>query len=287
MALHKSVNIADGIHIFVAFEYANAAARTSASGLTSVDVGKACRQIDTGDFYALSNHSPVTWKILGGAELTSSLPSTILPDASAAVGVVDFAAKSDHVHAITTATPVSVSTLNAEGSASSFARSDHVHDHGNLAGGTLHSVATTSTAGFMSAADKTILDGLGGAAIFGTGLAIEEQLASSSTTSSTFQNKINVVVNLPTAGTYILKWSAEFRQNSTNQVSEAQTLLDGGIVGFSSVRPSANNVWNNLSGLVTDILTSGSHTIQIQYRSVSAGNTTEIRRANVVIFRIA
>ena len=46
----------------------------------------------------------------------------------------------------------------AAGTSADFSRSDHVHAHGNQAGGTLHSTATTSTNGFMSAADKAKAD---------------------------------------------------------------------------------------------------------------------------------
>lgn len=55
--------------------------------------------------------------------------------------------------------PVSVGSANAAGTATTIVRSDHVHAHGNQAGGTLHSAATTGAAGFLSAADKTKLDG--------------------------------------------------------------------------------------------------------------------------------
>lgn len=41
-----------------------------------------------------------------------------------------------------------------------YANANHTHGHGNQAGGSLHSGATTSVAGFMSAADKTKLDGI-------------------------------------------------------------------------------------------------------------------------------
>lgn len=58
------------------------------------------------------------------------------------------------------ATPAAVGNANAEGSASTLSRSDHVHAHGNQSGGALHSVATTSAAGFMSAADKIKLNGI-------------------------------------------------------------------------------------------------------------------------------
>lgn len=57
-------------------------------------------------------------------------------------------------------TPAGVSTTGAAGVLSTYARGDHQHAHGNLSGGTLHSEATTVSAGFMSAADKSKLDGL-------------------------------------------------------------------------------------------------------------------------------
>lgn len=59
---------------------------------------------------------------------------------------------------LTTAIPVTISSANSIGTANSLARSDHVHAHGNLGGGSQHAVATTSTAGFLSATDKARLD---------------------------------------------------------------------------------------------------------------------------------
>ncbi len=41
-----------------------------------------------------------------------------------------------------------------QGMSNNVPRADHVHAHGNRGGGLLHPVATTSTAGFLSAADK-------------------------------------------------------------------------------------------------------------------------------------
>lgn len=64
-------------------------------------------------------------------------------------------------------TPAGVSTTGAAGVLSTYARGDHQHAHGNLSGGTLHSEATTITAGFMAAADKSKLDGLAAVATSG------------------------------------------------------------------------------------------------------------------------
>ena len=70
--------------------------------------------------------------------------------------------------ALPTAVPAAVGTANAEGVAASFSRSDHVHAHGNQTSGTLHAAASGATAGFMSAADKTKLDGCTAAATVST-----------------------------------------------------------------------------------------------------------------------
>jgi len=57
--------------------------------------------------------------------------------------------------------PVEISDFtNAEGTAIDYARRDHVHAHGNRGGGSLHALATSIEAGFMSAADKAKLDTL-------------------------------------------------------------------------------------------------------------------------------
>jgi len=56
--------------------------------------------------------------------------------------------------------PVAIGIANANGTSVLVARADHVHDHGALGGGTLHSVATGGTAGFMSSTDKAKLDGI-------------------------------------------------------------------------------------------------------------------------------
>lgn len=82
------------------------------------------------DGNVLTTHSTgqnPTWTVpSGGVALTSSAPAT--SDKSAAqVGVSTFAARGDHKHDILTAAAVSVGTINAEGTATSMARSDHTH----------------------------------------------------------------------------------------------------------------------------------------------------------------
>lgn len=60
--------------------------------------------------------------------------------------------------ALSVATPVAIGTANAEGDSANFVRGNHVHDHGAQTSGTLHAAASTTVAGFLSAAGKTHLD---------------------------------------------------------------------------------------------------------------------------------
>src|SRR5687767_8066607 len=54
------------------WEYADAAARTGATGFTASDVGKFARQLDTNVLYMLTDDSPVTCAAVGGAPTRSA-----------------------------------------------------------------------------------------------------------------------------------------------------------------------------------------------------------------------
>lgn len=189
-ALHKASLAAEN-HVIASLEYADAAARTAAVGLTPADIGRVARQLDDNSFWLLNDDSPLTWSTAGGVSLTSSAPvnvdrtaavvgtsssaaradhkhdvSTAAPvtvDKSAnAAGSSASLAKADHKHDVSTAAPVTIGTANVEGAATSLARSNHVHAHGDQAGGSLHALATTGVAGFLSAADKVKIDSFSG-----------------------------------------------------------------------------------------------------------------------------
>jgi hypothetical protein len=68
----------------------------------------------------------------------AGVPSTIQCDDVAIAGVQPFAARRDHEHAIVCDPPVDVGVANQEGTAYSFARSDHVHNHPAGLGTNLH-----------------------------------------------------------------------------------------------------------------------------------------------------
>ena len=91
--------------------------------------------------------------------ITTATPSSQTPDQANFAGSAAQLARADHIHAIPTGIASTIGTANSQGSAAAFARQDHIHNHGAQTDPTHHAVATTSTNGFMSAADKTALDG--------------------------------------------------------------------------------------------------------------------------------
>jgi hypothetical protein len=109
-----------------------------------------------------SRHAP------GGVDaIPSGVPITLSLDVNNvnSQGIAGSFAQSDHRHAISVAQDsdvqaISGGTNNTAGSSNKVARADHVHIHGNQTGGSLHAAVTTSTNGFMIAADKSKLNGL-------------------------------------------------------------------------------------------------------------------------------
>lgn len=92
--------------------------------------------------------------------LTNTIPVNVTKSI-ATVGTSTEAARQDHKHDITTAIAQTIAETNLEGTATSLARSDHIHAHGALAGGTDHALVIADpggTAGFISSADKQKLD---------------------------------------------------------------------------------------------------------------------------------
>lgn len=173
-------------------QWSQGSAAPSASGLA----GDMYYRTSTGDVY--QNTGGTSWTIVGNITGPQG-PAVPLGTSVSTVGTTNAggnastASKSDHVHAhgvqtdgtlhaavtgsvngfmsstdktrfdaLTPATTVTdVGAAQAVGSSTLYARQDHVHAHGNQAGGTLHSAVVAGGAnGFMLGADKTKLDTL-------------------------------------------------------------------------------------------------------------------------------
>lgn len=161
---------------------------------------------------------------------------------------------------------VAIGTTNDDGAASTAARSDHVHAHGDLTGGTLHSAATTSVAGFMSAADKTKVDAAYSAG--GTDVAIADGGTGASDATTALNNLS------PTTGRGDL-----IVHNGTNNVR-----LPVGSDGFALEADSTDTeglAWNPKALYIARLATTGNITLSgsqtIDGQSVADGDLVLVK----------
>lgn len=109
----------------------------------------------------IAGHDTTARHVVGTSiPVSASAPTTITPDDSGNAGAASTVARSDHRHAITTATAVAVTTALGEGSAATFSRSDHAHTIGTGA----INAAGMFAAGVVDAA-AIATDGVGSAEI--------------------------------------------------------------------------------------------------------------------------
>jgi hypothetical protein len=146
MALHKNVGPQD-VHIIYAFTFTNAVARLAYTAVAG-DLGKAAYQQSDGTFWLIVAESPTVW-----AKMVPP-PHTITAGAGLAGGGPSDADVTLYIEPSADGSIV----VNADGVAVGVLATDV--QHGLRDGGDLHSAATQTTHGFLSANDKIKLDTL-------------------------------------------------------------------------------------------------------------------------------
>jgi hypothetical protein len=128
----------------------------------------------------------------------------------------------------------------------------------------------------------------GGGGIFGSYYAYAKSDGSSSTNSTSFVTKVSLTTDAVVSGTYKINWYSEMQRNSQANDMRYRIYLDGTTelcnINFEL---SDQSGWLPLSGYDVVTLTSGSHTIAVQFCGETTGNTSYIRRSRVDISRIS
>lgn len=116
----------------------------------------------------------------------------------------------------------------------------------------------------------------------------------SSTTSTSYIQKVRLTLSNIVAGTYVIWYSAELRNSSTTrpsamrvQVDDATTICEARTArddGDSSTVDEEDD-WQAISGHVRLALTSGAHTIDLDYKRTRTG-TASIRRARIFVMLV-
>lgn len=164
---------------------------------------------------------------------------------------------------LSNAAPQPLGNANS-GTSTQAARGDHVHAHGAQGGGGLHSTATTTAAGFMSAADKTKLNGIAAGAQVNvpTNLGVGGTGDARTITSSTGLAAKLPLATPSTAGllsSFYATLLANFAGNVRDQVlamlaaGSNITLTPGGVGASQTLTISATLSGGGGSGTVTSV----------------------------------
>ena len=114
-----------------------------------------------------------------------------------------------------------------------------------------------------------------------------ESLGATSTTSTTFQNKISVSTPALTAGDYYIEFSSLIYSGTTTVAIPTQVLYNGTVI---LAQTSSNNLGTATpiyNGFARITLPAGITTLAFQFRTATAGITVTVNNARLRLFRIA
>ncbi|MCS4541597.1 MAG: LamG domain-containing protein, partial [Euryarchaeota archaeon] len=109
----------------------------------------------------------------------------------------------------------------------------------------------------------------------------------STTTSTSFQDKVGLVLN-KTNGDYLVLASSLLAHASTSYYTEAQLVIDGAVYGINEFMPSGSADTNYYPFGAHKIiyLNKSQHTIKIQYRSSINGYAAKIKNARIAVIKV-
>jgi hypothetical protein len=118
--------------------------------------------------------------------------------------------------------------------------------------------------------------------------------AESSTTSETYQEKLQLSAVIDTTGTFMLEWYAEARQQTVGdavecRVQEEDTTTHAECRYYTGDSGGTNWVgdFQPFAGHIRLDRDAGTYEFDIDYRSTDSGNTAEIRRARLTLWRMS
>jgi len=109
----------------------------------------------------------------------------------------------------------------------------------------------------------------------------------STTTSTAYQQKLRLAVDVIYADEYMIKWYYEwqYKHGSFSFVGRIQIDDTVDVMEHNS-EPSSVDSWYPTSGFKRATLTAGSHYIDLDYRGSSSGKESKIRSARLELWRI-
>ena len=128
---------------------------------------------------------------------------------------------------------------------------------------------------------------VGGVPLPGSGFEYAESLGNSTTSSSSYQEKLKLTTSLLDAGDYIVRWSAEFGNTKKDKKTKVRVQIDD-VTTLTELTTSqfAINWYGPASGFAKVTLTNAIHEIDFDFKQ-DGGNTAQIKNARLSIERIS
>jgi hypothetical protein len=115
-----------------------------------------------------------------------------------------------------------------------------------------------------------------------------ESEGESTTTSNTFQDKVVLTFTPSATKNYLIIASGLVAHASTFYATEVQLTIDGSVYAINEFQPTGAAGTNYYSFASQKVVSLGatSHTIKIQYRSMTSGQTAKIKNARIIALEI-
>lgn len=129
----------------------------------------------------------------------------------------------------------------------------------------------------------------GGSSIFGSEYQTAESAAVSSTTSETFQQKLRLTTSSLTGGTYRVGWYYNWNHSDNKSSFASRVQIDDATTIHNHLEEPHEDAPEQLQtvcGFYHGALSSGVHTIDIDYRTTDNGKTTSISNARIEFWRV-
>jgi len=123
--------------------------------------------------------------------------------------------------------------------------------------------------------------------VFGSEYQYEASESESTTSSTTFQNKLTLTTPVIPSGFYRSVATFEVTNDSGDKPVVTETVLDGNQFSESFYAPKFEDEYLMKTSFAAQALTNAVHVIEINFRSTSEGGTAKIKRARVELFRVS
>jgi len=126
-----------------------------------------------------------------------------------------------------------------------------------------------------------------GDGVFGSEYQFESDESQSSTSSTSFQNKLTLTTPVVPAGDYRGEITFEVTNDSGDKPVVTEITLDNVSFNESSYAPKFENEYLMKTSFSNQTLTNDTHEIKVNFRSTSEGGTAKIRNVRIEIFRVS